>query len=300
MSSTSTAPVRPKRCQISPSISASDSGCSLRASSSRCSSAASSPMAPGYMYSGQVIGACAALGMRAGGMHRAICALWWRARRTRAPTRRRRGCSTSTGGSRRSSASTTPPSSWRPRAEPDAGGDAARAKRGRIRMRLLRGPRLPRDDHPLAVEGAGAGRAASTRSIGPVFNVRFEVDEPTRLGSQPHRRAAQRHDARRAGRRWTTASDVDLVVGLVTPLNGVATSAHSVGFAAYLSRHFVLRGMDDEQEFRAFEREFTLISGGGAAAALRRPQGAQGGGRLPARVGTHARPDPPRGSTSRS
>ena len=54
--------------------------------------------------------------------------------------------------------------------------------------------------------------------------------------------------------------EVDLVVGLVTPLHGVATSAHSVGFAAYLSRHFVLRGMDDEQEFLAFEREFKLIS----------------------------------------
>ena len=34
---------------------------------------------------------------------------------------------------------------------------------------------------------------------------------------------------------------------------------HSIGFAAYLSRHFVLRGMDDEQEFRAFEHEFKLI-----------------------------------------
>ena len=50
-------------------------------------------------------------------------------------------------------------------------------------------------------------------------------------------------------------------IGLVTPLQGVATSAHSIGLAAYLSRHFVLRGMDDEQEYRAFEREFKLISG---------------------------------------
>jgi hypothetical protein len=54
--------------------------------------------------------------------------------------------------------------------------------------------------------------------------------------------------------------DVDLVVGLVTPLHGVATSVHSIGWAAYLSRHFLLRGMDDEQEFQAFEREFKLIS----------------------------------------
>src|SRR5215471_9278831 len=45
MSSTSTAHVRPNRRQMSPSISASDSGCSLRASSIRHSSAASSPIA---------------------------------------------------------------------------------------------------------------------------------------------------------------------------------------------------------------------------------------------------------------
>ena len=54
--------------------------------------------------------------------------------------------------------------------------------------------------------------------------------------------------------------------------------------------------MDDEQEFRAFEREFKLISAGGAAAALRRPQGAQGDRAVPARVGAHARPHPPRGA----
>jgi hypothetical protein len=40
----------------------------------------------------------------------------------------------------------------------------------------------------------------------------------------------------------------------------VTTSAHSIGFAGYLSRHMVMRGMDDEQEFLAFEREFRLIS----------------------------------------
>ena len=50
----------------------------------------------------------------------------------------------------------------------------------------------------------------------------------------------------------------------MTPLHGVATSVHSIGWADYLSRHFVLRGMDDEQEFRAFEREFKLISARGA------------------------------------
>ena len=67
-----------------------------------------------------------------------------------------------------------------------------------------------------------------------------------------------------------TASEVDLVVGLVTPLHGVATSIHSIGYASYLSRHFLLRGMDDEQEFRAFEQEFKLISARGARSASTR------------------------------
>jgi hypothetical protein len=53
---------------------------------------------------------------------------------------------------------------------------------------------------------------------------------------------------------------VDLVIGLVTPLHGVATSADIVGRARFLSRHFVMRGMDDEEEFRIFEREFTLVT----------------------------------------
>src|SRR4029078_4219539 len=55
-------------------------------------------------------------------------------------------------------------------------------------------------------------------------------------------------------------TQVALVVALVTPLYGVAASVHSIGYANYLSRHFILRGMDDEQEFRAFEQEFKLIS----------------------------------------
>jgi len=94
--------------------------------------------------------------------------------------------------------------------------------------------------------------------IGPVFNLRFEIDG-LRDWDRSHMGAPLSNNVLGELGALDDGHDVDLVIGLVTPLNGVATSAHSVGFAALLSRHFVLRGMDDEQEFRAFEREFTLI-----------------------------------------
>jgi len=76
--------------------------------------------------------------------------------------------------------------------------------------------------------------------IGPVFNLRFEVEslrdwDRSHMGSTLDDKVLDELAA------LDEARDVDLVVGLVTPLTGVATSAHSVGFAAYLSRHFVLR-----------------------------------------------------------
>ncbi len=129
--------------------------------------------------------------------------------------------------------------------------------------------------------------------VGPVFNVRFEI-ESLRDWDRSHAGVPLGDPLLDELMALDAAREVDLVIGLVTPLQGVATSAHSIGLAAYLSRHFVLRGMDDEQEFRAFEREFKLISGGGAAAALHRPQGSQGDRAVPARVGAHARPHPPR------
>jgi tetratricopeptide (TPR) repeat protein len=55
------------------------------------------------------------------------------------------------------------------------------------------------------------------------------------------------------------ARGVGCVVGLVTPMRGVATSVHQLGAARLLSHHFVLRGMDDEQEILALDREFRLL-----------------------------------------
>jgi len=95
--------------------------------------------------------------------------------------------------------------------------------------------------------------------VAPVFNARFEID------------SLREWDRSHVGRPLDDAmmselvdldpaKDADLVIGLVTPLRGVATSAHEIGMAGELSRHFLLRGMDDEQEFVEFEREFKLIS----------------------------------------
>ena len=95
--------------------------------------------------------------------------------------------------------------------------------------------------------------------VGAVFNVRFEIEglrdwDRSHLGVPLGQPFIQELEALDDG------TQVDLVVALVTPLHGVAASVHSIGYANYLSRHFILRGMDDEQEFRAFEQEFKLIS----------------------------------------
>ena len=95
--------------------------------------------------------------------------------------------------------------------------------------------------------------------IGPMFNTRFEI-EAMREWDRGHAGAALGGAMVDELVALDDGREVDLVVGLVTPLTGVATSAHDVGWAASLSRHLVLRGMDDEQEFRLFEREFKLIT----------------------------------------
>jgi hypothetical protein len=95
--------------------------------------------------------------------------------------------------------------------------------------------------------------------VGAVFNLRFEIDG-LREWDRSHAGVALGSALVDELEALDPAKDVDLVIGLVTPLQGVATSAHSIGIAPYLGRHFVLRGMDDEQEFRDFERAFPLIS----------------------------------------
>jgi len=95
--------------------------------------------------------------------------------------------------------------------------------------------------------------------LGPVFNVYFEI-ESLRDWDRTHVGVPLGDGLIEELMGLDPGKEADLVVGLVTPLRGVATSVHSVGIARLLSRHFVLRGMDDEQEFFAFEREFQLIS----------------------------------------
>jgi len=95
--------------------------------------------------------------------------------------------------------------------------------------------------------------------VGAVFNVRFEI-EALREWDRSHVGVPLGYPLIEELEKLDDGKQADLVVGLVTPLHGVATSVHSIGWAAYLSRHFVLRGMDDEEEFRAFEREFNLVS----------------------------------------
>jgi hypothetical protein len=91
-----------------------------------------------------------------------------------------------------------------------------------------------------------------------VFNVRFEVE------------GLKDWDANHMGMKMPAvldalealdpAKDVDLVVGFATPLKGVATSIHAIGQSRLLARHFIMRGMDDEQEALAIDQEFRLVS----------------------------------------
>jgi predicted Zn-dependent protease len=95
------------------------------------------------------------------------------------------------------------------------------------------------------------------RVVGPVFGVTFEIESmrewpASHLGA-PIDPVLAELEAMDAGR------DVDWVIGLVTPFQGVTASIHQLGAAPYLSRHFVLRGMDDEQEGLMLRREFELL-----------------------------------------
>jgi len=56
------------------------------------------------------------------------------------------------------------------------------------------------------------------------------------------------------------AREVDLVLGLVTPARGVATAMHQVGSAYTPGRHIVMRGLDDEEEGRAIDAAYHLLS----------------------------------------
>src|SRR5207248_87203 len=93
--------------------------------------------------------------------------------------------------------------------------------------------------------------------VEPVFAVRFEI-ESLRDWDRSHTGAPldPMLDELEA---LDPAREVDLVVGLVTPMQGVVTTMHQVGTARILSRHFILRGMDNEQELRALDAEYKLL-----------------------------------------
>jgi hypothetical protein len=96
--------------------------------------------------------------------------------------------------------------------------------------------------------------------VEPVFALRFEIDS---LHDWDRAHSGVSLDAILTEvEALDPAKDVDLVIGLVTPMQGVATSMHQAGLARILSHHFVLRGMDSEEEIRALDREFRLLDPG--------------------------------------
>ena len=93
--------------------------------------------------------------------------------------------------------------------------------------------------------------------VQPVFNLRFEVDSQ-KDWNESHIGMALPAVLDRL-RKLDSGTDTDLVVSFTTPLQGVAASIHAIGEAELLGRHFVMRGMDDDQEALAIDREFKLL-----------------------------------------
>ena len=185
-----------------------------------------------------------------------------------AQKKKKPGCSTFSGGSRPSSTSATRRKQLAPQGLNLTPGVAPAAEARAIRLRIY----ADRDYRGTVIRWQSKARAQVQRIntvVGAVFNVRFEVEslrdwDRSHVGVPLGQPFVEELEALDDGKQ------VDLVVALVTPLHGVAASVHSIGYANYLSRHFVLRGMDDEQEFRAFEQEFKLISVDGAASGSTR------------------------------
>jgi hypothetical protein len=102
------------------------------------------------------------------------------------------------------------------------------------------------------------GQLARINAVaGPVFNVHFEI-ETLRSWDRSHVGMAFDPILKEL-EALDPAREVDLVLGLVTPARGVATSLHQLGEAFTPGRHIVLRGMDDEQEALAIDRDYHLV-----------------------------------------
>ena len=94
--------------------------------------------------------------------------------------------------------------------------------------------------------------------VGPVFNVKFEIES---LHSWDRSHVGVAFDPiLKELAALDPAREVDLVLGLVTPARGVVTSIHELGEAYTPGRYIVLRGMDDEQEGLAIDRQYHLLS----------------------------------------
>jgi tetratricopeptide (TPR) repeat protein len=126
-----------------------------------------------------------------------------------------------------------------------------------IRLRIY----ADRDYQSLVFRWQGKARAQIGRInsvVEPVFGVRFEIEslrpwDRSHFGVEPGAMLSELAAL-------DPAREVDWVLGLVTPLRGVATSMHAIGMARTCSRHMLMRGMDDEQEILALEGEYKLLS----------------------------------------
>jgi hypothetical protein len=65
-------------------------------------------------------------------------------------------------------------------------------------------------------------------------------------------------------------SEVDWVIGFGSPLGFLTSSIHEIGMAQMLSKHFVMRGIDDHEDAAALAKNFSKLSDEDRAAFLAR------------------------------
>jgi hypothetical protein len=126
-----------------------------------------------------------------------------------------------------------------------------------IRLRLY----ADRDYQSLVMRWQMKARAQIARInavVEPVFGVRFEIESMREWDRSHFGAGLEAIEAELET--LDPAKDVDLVVGFATPFRGVAMSIHQLGLAHLCSRHFVMRGMDDEQESLALDQSYKLLS----------------------------------------
>lgn len=142
---------------------------------------------------------------------------------------------------------------------PHVAADSAEAPlrpvRSKLRLEILADARyraLPEWHNEIATQVQQASDLLF-RQVGVELDVARIGDWDRPKGSDDIERALRELEAE------VPARDVDLVIGLITPLPLVTSAIHSLGVTRLMGRHIVLRGMDDVSEMMALREHFDAL-----------------------------------------